>query len=100
MKRIFVYGILQKGLDAPSFGIKNEYYVGRATLYGYSRSLLTRISRSKREDDYVCGDVFEVPDELEDKLFQFENQFGYKRVTTYPQMISDATEYECISYII
>ena len=100
MKKIFVYGILQKDISAKNFGLTDEQYLGRATLYVYGRTSLTQINKSKREDDYVCGDIFEVSDELEESLYQFENKYGYEREVTKPQKISDGEHVECISYII
>jgi len=100
VKTIFVYGILQKDIDGPGFGLIDKYYIGRAFLYGYKRNSLVHISKSKREDSYIAGDIFKVPDELEKKLYAFEKSYGYERVTTKPQLVDNAEKYECISYII
>ena len=100
MKKVFVYGILQKDISADSFGIKEEHYIGRATLYGYTRIGLSIIKKSKKNNDHVTGDIFEIPDELEEKLFRFENSFGYVRDTVTPQIKDDKTKHECIIYIL
>lgn len=99
MKKIFVYGILQKDIDAKSFGIKNEYYLGRAKLYGYWRNSLTDIFKRNKED-IVEGDIFEVPDDIEESLYRFESRFGYKRGKTNPIRLSDGKKFECISYLL
>jgi gamma-glutamylcyclotransferase (GGCT)/AIG2-like uncharacterized protein YtfP len=99
MKKIFVYGILQKEQSAKQFGMKDEYYLGRATLPGYKREYLTRISKSNNGDS-VEGDIYEVPDELEEKLYRFEAGFGYWREKTKPIRKEDGKEFETISYII
>ena len=100
MKKIFVYGILQKDISARNYGIEDEFYLGRGTLYGYKRHSLTRISKSRREDDYVIGDIFDIPDNIEESLYQFESQFGYHREITNPQRIEDTQKFETISYIL
>jgi gamma-glutamylcyclotransferase (GGCT)/AIG2-like uncharacterized protein YtfP len=99
MKKIFVYGILQKEHSAKQFDIKDEYYLGRAKLPGFERKRLTAIFKSNNGDS-VEGDIFEVPDEIEEKLYQFESSFGYRRETTNPVRINDGQEFETISYLL
>jgi len=99
MKNIFVYGILTRRHRAEDFGIKDEYYHGEGILYGYRRCSLVEIYESK-DSDYVIGDIFEVPDEIEEKLYNFESQFGYKRQITKPIRNGDGKEFKCISYIL
>jgi len=99
MKTIFVYGILQKGESAKSFGLKDEYWKGRARLDGYTRYSLTSIYKG-HEDDKVFGDVFEVPDELEESLYRFEKQYGYYRGNTYPKLSIGLEPVKCISYLL
>jgi len=100
MKTVFVYGILQKDVSAKEFELEDKFYLGRATLYGYTRHSLTRINKAKRDDDYVVGDIFKVPDDIEEKLYKFEHGFGYNRETTKPQLIDNGKVVECISYIL
>lgn len=99
MKKIFVYGILQKEHSAKEFGISDDYYLGRATLPGFKRDFLTKISKSNNGDS-VEGDVFEVPDNIEQKLYEFEAGFGYHREITKPIRNEDGKEFETISYIL
>jgi len=81
MKRIFTYGILQKHHSAKQHGLKDDMYRGRGCLKGFERNGLTHIKISKDESSSVEGDIWEVPDELEERLFNFESSFGYERQT-------------------
>lgn len=99
MKHIFVYGILQKHLSAKNFGLEEEYYLGRARLDGYERESLTHIIKSNNGNS-VEGDIFLIPDYLEQSLYDFEKQFGYSRGITKPVRIDDDKEFECISYLL
>jgi len=100
MKKIFVYGILQKDISAKHFGIRDDYYVGRAKLHGFWRNSLTAIFNRGNKEDVVEGDIFEVPDDIEEKLFRFEHQYGYHREITKPIRISDGKTFETISYLL
>ena len=100
MRKIFVYGILQMDVSAKSFGLEKKHYLGRAKLNGYNREALTCIRKSKDKEDFVLGDVFEVSPELEEELYKFEAQFGYKRETTNPIRVDDEHKFETISYIL
>ena len=99
MKKIFVYGILQKGISASNFGLVDKYYVGRAKLPGYYRQSLTSIYKGDEKDE-VEGDIWNIPEEIEENLYRFEAQFGYNRGTTNPIRISDKREFETISYLL
>ena len=99
MKKIFVYGILQKQHSSKNFDIKDDYYLGRAILPGYHRTSLTSIFKGKDTDE-VIGDIFSVPDDIEENLNRFESQFGYSRETTYPIRVDDGKEFETISYLL
>ncbi len=100
MKTIFVYGILQKDISAKNFGIEDKYYIGRGILSGYKRYALTRINKSKNKEDSVHGDIFEVPDDIEENLYKFEHGFGYNREVTEPILENSNETYKCISYIL
>lgn len=100
MKKIFVYGILQKGISSDRFGMKDEHYIGRAILKGYKRRSLTAIFPSNDGTDEVEGDVWEVPDEIEEHLNSFESGFGYNRGITNPILKSTGEEFETISYLL
>ena len=79
MKQIFVYGILQKHISASDFGLEDSHYLGRGIVYGWKRESLTYITRG-RYSDTVEGDIFEVPEYIEHKLYKFESQFGEIKV--------------------
>ena len=99
MKTIFVYGILQKEHSAKGFGLLDKYYLGRAHLNGYLRTSLTSIFQDDN-GSRVVGDIFEIPDDLEEKLYKFEAQFGYNRSMVKPNRIEDNKEFEAISYLL
>ena len=99
MKKIFVYGILQKGISAEHFGLIDEYYIGRAKLPGYFRCSLTSIFKGN-DDSEVEGDIWEVPEDIEERLYRFEAKFGYNRGITNPIRLSDNKEFETISYLL
>jgi gamma-glutamylcyclotransferase (GGCT)/AIG2-like uncharacterized protein YtfP len=101
MKTIFVYGTLQKDQgNYTSFEMdKKSKYLGRATLYGWKRISFISLEKVKRQDEYVCGDVFEINDELEQDIYEFEHSFGYHRELVKPQLIENAKQIECIVYI-
>lgn len=99
MKTVFVYGILQKGLSSSEYGIEDKDFIGRARLNGYFRDALTAIYPGK-DSDSVTGDICQVSDEIEQRLFEFESQFGYERKTTNPIRFKDKKCIECISYLL
>lgn len=99
-RKIFCYGILQKRHSAENFGLTDEMYIGRAVLPGFRRNALTAIYKSKDSSDKVEGDIWEVPDDIEEQLYRFESRFGYKREITYPIRVDDGKEFETISYLL
>lgn len=80
MKKVFTYGILQRHHSSERFGMTDDMYLGRATLVGFKRDGLCHIHLSDNKFMEVEGDLWNVPDELEQQLYEFEAQFGYERV--------------------
>lgn len=100
MKQIFVYGTLQKGQgNGNHFGLDDSKYIGRATLYGYTRQGLIHIEKSNNKENYLCGDLFEIDEDVEQQIYEFEKSFGYKREIVNPQKINDGRIVEAIAYI-
>jgi len=100
MKTIFVYGTLQRGHGNCNYFKLEGGFLGRATLYGFKRNSLIDIEKVKREDDYVCGDLFSVNDAIEEDIFQFERAYGYHREAVHPQRIDNGEKIEAIAYIL
>ena len=99
MRRIFVYGILQKEHSAESHGLTANMYRGKASLYGFERTGLCHIKISENENSKVIGDVWEVPNELEEELYRFEAGFGYDRQRV-NVMYEDNSYHTCIVYLL
>ena len=99
MKTIFVYGILQRENSAKEFGLTDDMYLGRAILEGFERRYLTHIVKTKNGNS-VEGDLFKVPDELEQKLYEFEAKFGYWREIVKPKRLKDKKEFEATCYLV
>jgi gamma-glutamylcyclotransferase (GGCT)/AIG2-like uncharacterized protein YtfP len=100
MTAIFVYGTLQKGFgNCDSFNLEGSF-LSKATLYGWCRDSLIKIHKVKRQDDYVVGEIYQVNDEIEDNIYQFERQFGYHREIVHPQRIDNGEKVEAIAYIL
>jgi gamma-glutamylcyclotransferase (GGCT)/AIG2-like uncharacterized protein YtfP len=81
MKTIFVYGILQKHHSALDFGMTDDMYRGEATISSFKRESLVHISKTEIPNSKVHGELWEVPDDIEEHIYQFEAQFGYERVS-------------------
>jgi len=100
MKTIFVYGTLQVGHgNCEAFELAGNFKA-RGTLYGWKRLSLIEIQKVKREDDYVCGDIFEITDAVEEDIWRFESRFGYHREFVEPQRIDNGEKIEAIAYIL
>lgn len=99
MKKVFTYGILQKDHSSDEFGMTDDMHIGRGSLYGFKRNGLCHIYLSENAKDVVIGDIWEVPDELEERLYRFEAQFGYERVKCI--VINDSGKFhKCIVYLV
>jgi gamma-glutamylcyclotransferase (GGCT)/AIG2-like uncharacterized protein YtfP len=100
MKTIFVYGTLQKGYGNCAHFELEGGFIARATLYGYTRKSLIEIAKTKNQESYVCGDLFEASDIIEEEIYKFERGFGYHRETVIPQRIDNGEKVEAIAYIL
>lgn len=99
MRKVFVYGILQQSCLAKDFDILPSYVIDeKAKLYGYKRISLSYIEKSGDERDFVRGEIIEIPEELEEKINEFESQFGYKRKRV-KVCLNDGSKCDAIAYL-
>lgn len=99
MKTIFVYGILQQQHRAKEFGLKDDMHLGRAKLDGFRRQFLTQITKTNNSSS-VEGDLYYIPNDLEQRLYEFEAQFGYWREEVKPKRLEDKQEFKAICYLV
>lgn len=100
MKKIFVYGILQKEHSAKEFGLTDKMYRGRALLPYFKRESLCSISEHPEKVSIVEGDVWDVSDKIEQELYDFEASFGYYRDTVSPIMKDTKEQVDAIAYLL
>lgn len=98
MKTIWTYGILRRDYmgSNPPFGLEKEYWKGKAQLRDWQRRATSTIV--PQEDDYVKGDLWEVPDSVEDAIARFETGAGWPRTKVVVED-KEGDEIEAIAYI-
>lgn len=80
MKRLFVYGTLKKGrYNHERFGMDHATFVRIATINGYSMYTngIYPAAVKGKDSDSIVGEVYDVPDELYDRIERMETYAGY-----------------------
>ena len=105
---LFAYGILQLNISAAEFELNKDNYIGRGILAGYMRKSLCSIEKNnlhyihkgkKHFIHYVCGDIFYVDKDIEDRIWDFERSCGYERITETVRCVNDNKKYKCVVYV-
>lgn len=77
---VFVYGSLKKGYQLHDHYLKNQMFIGNATIKGYSLISLGQFPALIEVDDdsySVAGEYYLVTQEVFDKLKAMEEKVGY-----------------------